>query len=96
MLNSKGKDRVLAVLSDRFLFGMPFIFIGLIGFLLGIQLNKSRDSLISIAITISIIYLAANTYLIKMVQKGAISPIIYGTVITVYFALLTAYFYKKR
>ncbi len=96
MLNSKDKNRALSVLSDRIFFGIPFIFIGFIGFLIGIQLDKSRDSLISIAIIISIIYLTINTYLVKMVQKGTVSPVVYGTVITVYFAFLAVYFYRKK
>ncbi|SNZ02133.1 lipopolysaccharide export system permease protein [Persephonella hydrogeniphila] len=94
--NRKLKNRALAVLTDRAFYGIPFVFVGVLGFFMGIQLYKSRDTLISIAVIISILYLVMNTYFIKLIQKGSINPVIYGVMLIIYFGILTAYFYKKR
>ncbi len=96
LLNSNSRNKAIAVLSDRFFFGIPFMFIGLIGFLIGIQLTKNRDSLVSIVIVISIVYLIINTYMVKMIQKGVLSPIVYGAFLLVYFGGLALYFYRKK
>ncbi len=92
----KLKNQALAVLTDRIFFGIPFIFSGILGFLMGTQINRSRDSIVTLAILISIFYLVINTYFIKLIQKGSINPLIYGVILTLYFGLLMFYFYKKR
>ncbi len=94
--DSKLKNHALAVLADRVFFSIPFVFSGILGFLIGTQLNKSRDSVITFAILISIFYLVINMYFIKLIQKGSINPVIYGLILTLYFGLLMIYFYKKR
>lgn len=94
--NKKLRNRAVGVLTDRLFYGIPFIFIGVLGFFMGIQLYKSRDALISIAVIISILYLVMNTYFIKLIQKGSINPVLYGIILVIYFGSLTAYFYKKR
>jgi len=92
----KLKNQGIAVLTDRVLFGLPFIFCGVLGFLMGVQLNRSRDSVVTFAILISIFYLVMNTYFIKLIQKGSINPVMYGLILTLYFGSITLYFYRKR
>ncbi len=94
--DSKLKNQAVAVLTDRLLFGIPFIFSGILGFLMGVQINRSRDTVVTLAILISIFYLVINTYFIKLIQKGSINPVIYGVILSLYFGLLMFYFYRKR
>lgn len=90
------KNRALAVLADRILFGIPFVFIGITGFLMGLQIQSSRDYVVTTAIFVSILYLIINTYFVKLIQKGSVSPLIYGLILTIYFGSLTVYFYRKK
>ncbi|WP_457639424.1 LptF/LptG family permease [Persephonella sp.] len=94
--NHKDKLKALGVMAERLFFGIPFMFIGVLGFILGIQVYRSRDALISIVVLISIFYLVINTYFVKLIQKGVIHPAVYGAVLLVYFGGLTFYFYRKN
>ncbi|WP_029519779.1 LptF/LptG family permease [Persephonella sp. IF05-L8] len=94
--DNKQKNRAIAVLTDRVLFTIPFLFIGIIGLLMGIQIEKSRDTLIGIAVIISIIYMTFNTYFIKLIQKGNLHPAIYLIVVIGYFGVILFWLYRKK
>ena len=94
--NSKEKFKAIGVLTDRILFSIPFLFIGVLGFMMGIEMSKNRDSLIGLVVLISIIYLVLNTYSIKLIQKSSINPLFYLLFLIVYFGGITYYFYKKK
>ena len=94
--NKRQINRAIAVLTDRILFTIPFLFIGIIGFLMGIQVEKSRDTLIGIVVIISIIYMAFNTYFIKLIQKGSINPAVYAVIVIAYFGAILFWLLKKK
>ncbi len=87
--------RALSILVDRFTYGIPFVFIGFMGFLMGIAFYKERDMLIAIAVGILITYMAFSFYLTKLIEKATINPAIYPAFSLLFFAFLTWYFYKK-
>ncbi len=93
--SKKDKNKALSVLTDRILFPIPFIFIGVLGFLVGMNSHKGKDNVIAVSVLISIVYLVFNFYFIKLIGKGKISPALYFIVITAYFSLITYYFYRK-
>ncbi len=83
--NGKKKFKALSILSDRFVFGIPFLFIGFIGFLIGIQSFKSREFVISVVILISIGFLLINFISIKLVSQGHLPFYIHPILIIGYF-----------
>jgi len=93
--SNKNRYRAIGVLTERLFFGVPFIFVGMLGFLMGLQMQKSRDFLIGLVVLISIAYLVMNTYMVKLIQKGNIHPAVYGAVLLGYFGGLTYLFYKR-
>lgn len=93
--NSKEALKALAALSDRISFGIPFIFLGFLGFLMGLYSIREKDYLIGLSIIIVIIYQIQSFYFTKLIGKGTLSPVIYFAILFAYFAGLTYYFYKK-
>ena len=93
--NSKKKNKAVAILTDRFTFSIPFIFIGLIGFLLGIQSFKGREFLVSVAVVIAIGYMLLNFLFIKLVSSGFLPFFVHPVVIFVYFWVIYRYIYSK-
>jgi len=94
--DGKEKYRAVGIMAERLFFSIPFLFTGVLGFMIGLQLNKSRDVLIGLVVLISIVYLVINTYFLKLMQKGSVHPAIYLGILVVYFGGLTYYFYKKN
>ncbi len=97
ILKSKSKDalKALATLSDRIAFGIPFAFLGFLGFLMGLYSIREKDYLIGLSIIIVIIYQVQSFYFTKLIEKGSLSPFAYIGILLAYFAGLTYYFYKK-
>ncbi|ACO04665.1 MAG TPA: LptF/LptG family permease [Persephonella sp.] len=93
--SKKDKNRALSVLTDRILFPFPFLFIGVLGFMVGIKTQKGKDSVIATTVLISIVYLVLNFYFIKLIGKGKIDPSVYAFVLLAYFSSITYYFYRK-
>ncbi len=93
--NSKNALKALAAISDRISFGIPFVFLGFLGFLMGLYTIREKDYLIGISIIIIIIYQIQSFYFTKLIEKGSISPLIYFIIIFAYFAGLTYYFFRK-
>ncbi|WP_457624371.1 LptF/LptG family permease [Persephonella sp.] len=94
--NQKEKNRAIGVMAERLFFGIPFLFTGILGFMLGLQFHKSRDALIGLVVLISILYLVLNTYSVKLIQKGTLHPAVYAGILVIYFGGLTYFFYRKR
>ncbi|NPA57886.1 MAG: LptF/LptG family permease [Aquificae bacterium] len=94
--SKKNRDKALAVLSERVVFAVPFLFLGVLGFSLGLQVQKSREFVIGLAVILSIVYMVMNTYLLKLLQKGSINPVVYAVAVLVYFGFTTYYFYRKE
>ncbi|WP_457642506.1 LptF/LptG family permease [Persephonella sp.] len=93
--NKKDRNKALSVLVDRIFYGIPFLFIGVLGFMIGVKTYKGKDTVIAIAVLISIVYLIINFYFVKLIGKGKINPVVYFIVLTAYFSALTYYFYRK-
>ena len=93
--SDKRKYKAIAILTDRVMFPIPFIFMGILGFLIGVKTKKGRDYVLSLIISISILYLVLSFYLIKLIGKGTLSPIIYAFIVIFYFSSITLFFYKK-
>jgi lipopolysaccharide export system permease protein len=97
MIKSKSKDalKALAALSDRISFGIPFVFLGFLGFLMGLYSIREKDYLIGLSIIIVIIYQIQSFYFTKLIEKGSIPPVAFLGILLFYFAGLTYYFYRK-
>ncbi len=97
VIKSKGKDmfKAIAVLTDRFSFFIPFLFIGPIGFLIGIKGFSSRESSVSVSILIAIGYLLINFVLIKFISTGKIPFYTLPILIFVYFFSVYIFFRRK-
>ncbi len=94
--NNSEKLKAIAVLSERIAYVLPFLFIPTMFFFIGLNISKDRDFILSVALGILVIYISINYYLIKLIEKGNISPIIYFILITFILLLITLYFYKKN
>lgn len=70
--NTKKGLKAKAVLIDRFSFFIPFLFIGSIGFLLGISNISSKEYILSIALLLSIFYLLINFLGVKLISNGSL------------------------
>ena len=93
--SADSRYKALSVLVERFFFPVPFLFMGVLGLLIGLKTVKGKDYVLALIIGISIIYIVLNFYLLKLISKGSLNPVIYIVVITAYFSSLTYYFYKK-
>ncbi len=97
IFNSGEKDafRALSILVDRFNYGLAFLFLGFLGFSMGIAFYKDRDMLIAIGVVILIVYTAAGFYFAKLIEKGTLNPAFYPVFTIIFLGFLTLYFYKK-
>ncbi len=93
--NSKEALKALAALSDRISFGIPFVFLGFLGFLMGLYSIREKDYLIGLSIIIVIIYQIQSFYFTKLIEKGTLPPLAYFVILLIYFGGLTFYFYKR-
>jgi len=93
--NDKENKRALSILVDRLTYPIPFLFLGALGFLIGIKSQKGKDYVLSIVIAISIVYLVIDFYLLKLISKGKLNPAVLFAFAIVYLYSLTFYFYKK-
>lgn len=88
------KEKVLTVLADRIFFFIPFAFLGYIGFLIGLMLFQSKESLLVYSISIGISYMILNFYFLKLIEKLPILFFVYPLVLVVFF--LSVYKYQNR
>ena len=92
---SKNAFRALSILVDRFNYGLAFLFLGFLGFAMGVSFYKERDMLIAIGVVILIIYTAIGFYFAKLIEKASINPAFYPAFTIIFLGLLTWYFYRK-
>lgn len=90
------KLKAISVIFERIGYIIPFFFLGIIGFFLGISISKDKDFLLALFLTILIIYISINYYLIKLIQKGSLNPLLYIFIITVILFSISHYLYKKN
>ncbi|WP_028950760.1 LptF/LptG family permease [Sulfurihydrogenibium subterraneum] len=94
---SKEKDyqKAYSVLVDRIFFPIPFIFIGFIGFLSGLKLSNSKETLLSLVISISIFYMVLNYLFIRMIEKNILVSFVYLLVLILFFGTILRFIWKK-
>ncbi len=93
--NNKEKLKAIAVISERISYVLPFLFIPIAFFFLGLNVSKDRDFILAAALGFLIVYISINYYLVKLIEKGNISPAVYFMLILVLLGLITFWFYKK-
>ena len=91
----ENRYKVLSILTERFFFPIPFLFIGVLGLLIGLKTTKGKDYVLALIVGISIVYIVLNFYLLKLISKGGLNPIVYTVLLTSYFSAITYYFYRK-
>ncbi|NPA51955.1 MAG: LptF/LptG family permease [Aquificae bacterium] len=92
---SQNAFKALSILVDRFNYGLAFLFLGFLGFAMGIAFYKDRDMLIAIGVVILVVYTAIGFYFAKLIEKGSINPAFYPIFTVVFLGFLTWYFYRK-
>jgi len=81
-------SKVLSILADRFYFIIPFMFLGFIGFLSGINTYRSKETLLTFAVSLSIGYMVLNYYFLKIIEKMPALFFVYPIVLVVIFYLV--------
>jgi len=81
-------SKVLSILADRFYFVIPFMFLGFIGFLSGINTYRSKEILLTFAVSLSIGYMVLNYYFLKIIEKTPVLFFVYPIVLLVIFYLV--------
>jgi lipopolysaccharide export system permease protein len=81
-------SKVLSILADRFYFVIPFMFLGFIGFLSGINTYRSKETLLTFAVSLSIGYMVLNYYFLKIIEKTPVLFFVYPIVLVVIFYLV--------
>ncbi len=92
--NQKNKYKALAILTERFSFFIPFLFIGVIGFLISVNTFLGKELALSISILISIGYLLIDFLSIKLISNGSIPFFSLPLILIVYF--YSIYFFIKK
>lgn len=95
LTKSQEYEKAFAILIDRVFFVIPFIFIGYIGFLSGINLYRSKEILLTFVISISIFYMMMNYFFVKMIEKNVIFSVIYLLFLLGFFGLILKFVWKK-
>ncbi len=92
------KERLLAIttLANRLVYTISILFVGLIGFLMAIRLDKEKEFILGIFLASLVIYLALDHYLLKLAEKGKINPIIYIAGVLTYLTAVLIFLYKRR
>jgi lipopolysaccharide export system permease protein len=88
-------NKAMSILVDRITYPIPFLFMGVLGLLIGIKSSRGKDYVLSVVIIISIIYITIDFYLLKLISKGKLHPSVIFIVLLGYFSALTYYFYRK-
>ncbi len=94
---TKAKEyrRALSILVDRFTFIIPFMFMGILGFYMGLSHIQGKDYLIGLSVVILIVYMVINFLFLKLIEKNGLHPAIYVAVVFAYFSFVTNYFRKR-
>ena len=93
--NKKEKLKAIATISERIGYTVPFVFFSSLFFFLGLGIKKDRDFILGTGIFLLIVYLSINYYMVKLIEKGIIFPLIYFLVLLAICVLPLIFFYKK-
>ena len=96
IIRKKGKKslKAQAILTDRVSFFIPFLFIGVIGFLIGISNISSKEHVLSFSLLISIVYLFINFLSVKLISGGSLP--FYSLPVVEFLYFLAIYFLIKK
>ncbi len=86
--------KAIAILTDRISFFIPFLFIGSIGFLIGIGNISSKEYVLSLSLLISIFYLLINFLSIKFISNGSLP--FYSLPIIEFTYFLSVYLFVRK
>ena len=92
----EGNGKILSILADRFYFIIPFIFLGFIGFISGISTYRSKETLLTFAIGLSIGYMILNYYFLKLIEMFSILFFLYPLLLILIFYLLYKFLDKMK
>jgi len=92
----KEKQKAISVISERIGYIIPFLFIGTIGFFIGLKLNKEKDFILFIFLLFLVVYISLNYYLLKLIENGKIVPFVYILFIALILGFSSVYLYKKN
>lgn len=93
---SPEKKKALAVLTDRLVFPVPFLFAGVISFLAGISFHRSKETLLGMTILGGMGYVLLNHISVKLVEKTAAAAAIYPVLLVVLMVFILRKIYKPR
>ncbi|PMP62980.1 MAG: permease [Sulfurihydrogenibium sp.] len=88
-------EKAFASLTDRLFFVVPFLFVGFIGFLSGLNFSRSKETLLTFAISISIAYMLLNYFFIKMIEKNITFSGVYLVVLLLFFSTILSFVWKN-
>lgn len=94
--NQIDSNRAKSILLERLFFPIPFIFIGFIGFFLGINLRRSKELLLAVVILIGIIYMVSNHIFVKLMERNVSFGAAYLLLLTVYFSTILMFSLKSK
>ena len=89
------KNKAFSVIFERIGYVIPFMFIGVIAFFIGLSIQKEKEILLAIVVLFIVIYISLNFYLLKLIEKGVLNPIVYIGIIASVLYIMAGYFYKK-
>lgn len=92
---SVNTNKMFSILIDRFSFFIPFMFVGFIGFVSGLSLQRSKEALLSLAVSIGIFYMLTNYLFVKLTEKDILFGFLYPSVLLAGFLGITFYLLRK-
>lgn len=93
--NKDEKNKAYSVIFERIGYIIPFLFIGIIAFFIGVGIEKEKEILLGAIILFFILYTFVNFYLLKLIEKGVLNPFLYLAVISLIMYISAVYSYKK-
>lgn len=94
--NEPTKNKVISILSDRFMFPLPFLFIGVIGFLTGLSVYRAKEHLLAALVLSGIFYVVLNHLFIKLIEKAPLLTVIYPAILIAILGFVSIKLYKIR
>ena len=93
--NKNERNKAYSVIFERIGYVIPFLFIGVIAFFIGVGIEKEKEILLGGIILFIISYTFVNFYLLKLIEKGILNPILYLAIIILIMSVSAIYSYKK-
>ena len=89
------KNKAYSVIFERIGYVIPFLFIGVIAFFIGVGIEKEKEILLGGIILFIILYTFVNFYLLKLIEKGILNPFVYLAIISLIMYISAVYSYRK-